>query len=121
MEAEKAQKEAWETFLCHKEMDIRLSVDDWVERCRKIRFVELDSLSAEFNVSMEHVVARIEKLVEEQRVAGVFVDNRRTFVVFGEKELQSLADVVRTKGCVDAGQVADWMNKQVEQHVTPLY
>ena len=117
--AEKAQKEAWETFLCNKETGTKLLVSDWLERCSQNRFVALVGLAEEFDVSLENVVERIVQLVQEQRVAGVF-SNGNTFVVFDEKELQALADVVRTKGCLDAGQVADWMNHHVIQHVAPL-
>lgn len=119
--ADRAQKEAWETFLCNHETGTKLLVSDWLAQCQQNRIVALDALAEEFGVALENVAQRIKQLVSQQRVAGVFTKNGNTFVVFGELELQSLADLVRTRGCMDANQVADWMNQQVTQHVAPLH
>ena len=113
--AKMAQKEAWETFLCN-ETGAKLLVTDWLKQCRQNRLISCHALATEFGVSLEHVRQRIQQLVQEQRVAGVFT-KENMFVFFDEKELRLLADSVRTNGCMDAGDISKWMNNQVSRHV----
>ena len=116
--ADKAKKEAWETFLVNQGSATKLLVNDWIQKCKMNRFISLDALVEEFAVSLETVRDRIQQLVKEQRVAGVFA-SENLFIFFDEKELQSLADAVQAHGCMDACEIAAWMNTHVAQHVAP--
>jgi len=123
-EAARARQKAWEIFLSKHHRSIgnerqQVTVDEWVQEYQKRQIVSLSDTAHEFGVSTDAVRDRIQTLVEERRVAGVFMKAKKeeedddVFVMYSNEQLEALASLVKSKGLVSKNDVADWMSAQI--------
>mmetsp|Transcript_20962 Transcript_20962/g.39808 ORF Transcript_20962/g.39808 Transcript_20962/m.39808 type:complete len:314 (+) Transcript_20962:96-1037(+) len=115
--AARARQEAWEIFLTkNKDGDKqqKVSVEEWLQECQKHRMVFLSSTARAFGVSTQAVRNRIQTLVEERRVAGVFMKTKEesVFVHYSNQQLEALANLIKCKGLASKKDIVNWMNEQ---------
>ena len=112
MAIEKADRERqvqleWETFLSGP--DRTLSVEDWLGSLG--RYADIDELAESFSTSPEAIQSRVQTLVDEGRVTGVFEGNR--FICLYEDELKEIVQRIREAGSVSLSDVAGICNQVI--------
>lgn len=103
-EREKLEQHRFNIFL--ESLKRTQSVDDWLAEVREKKVIQLVDVANSFEVSVADVKARIETLIQERRVAGVFEGDGR-FIYFSENELNAFASEIKRRGKVTLKDVAD--------------
>lgn len=99
----------WETFLSNDEKS--LSVAEWRTELQSYRFADLNRLALEFGTSVDNVRKRIDTLVAECRVAGIFEDDY--FIYFTDAELHALAQQIKCMGMATTSQIAEYCTQTI--------
>jgi negative regulator of genetic competence, sporulation and motility len=94
-----AEFERWETFVKTDSQPNRIiRVTELVERLQRNRVLNIEALSLEFqNMEPERIVCRLNELVDDGRIAGVFVNNQKSFLYFSDHDLLKLAEEIEPK------------------------
>jgi hypothetical protein len=123
-----ADLEKWETFLKSDEPGKKkasmMTVAELIERLERDRTLDVGQVSLEFNVTEELVVRRLNELVGDGRIAGVFANqnnlddgdsNRKRFIYFSDQELRSIANEIEAKQKVSYAELAAYCNGEIQQ------
>ena len=108
---EQKEQSEWETFMSGP--DCTLSVQEWTRDLNRERIVDIDEIAAQFSTIQAVVRKRIEKLVQERRVAGVFEGNK--FIFVSDTELQAIAGKILEAGSCSLSDVARICNEVVSE------
>jgi DDRGK domain len=111
-----ANLEQWETFLKTNESSKSpITVVELIERLQRDRYLDVEGLSLELHLSQELIIGRLNELVDDGRIAGVFVNdnNRKSFVYFSDHELRSIAKQIESTQKVSYAELAAFCNDQI--------
>jgi len=100
-------RQRWSTFLSSSKKT--QTVDEFVVVLEQDGVVSIDSVAETFGVSPLAVKCRIDQLIQEKRVIGVFEADGR-FVYFREAEVQALMTAMRKEGELSDSAIADLWN-----------
>ena len=89
-ELKRKERLEWETFLSGPERT--QTVEELVGQLKQERYITVDETAERFSTTPDVVRERIERLVNEERVAGVFEEDQ--FIYFSDDELKAIADQV---------------------------
>jgi hypothetical protein len=135
-DAQEQQRQAeWNTFLSSPKRT--LSVQEWINGMELLknekenhRTVNIDQLAASFDLSSRQVKDRIHELIQQRRVAGVFIKSAAAaatdpstaaaaaaesaeselFVYFSDQDLRDLAKEIEKRGSITPAEMADLCN-----------
>jgi DDRGK domain len=113
-----ANLEQWETFLkTNESAKSPVTVVGLIERLQRDRHLDVEGLSLELHVPQELIVGRLNELVDDGRIAGVFVNNnnRKSFVYFSDHELRSIAKQIESTKKVSYAELAAFCNDQISR------
>eukprot|EP00522_Entomoneis_paludosa_P006161 CAMPEP_0172444286 /NCGR_PEP_ID=MMETSP1065-20121228/4339_1 /TAXON_ID=265537 /ORGANISM="Amphiprora paludosa, Strain CCMP125" /LENGTH=314 /DNA_ID=CAMNT_0013194753 /DNA_START=98 /DNA_END=1042 /DNA_ORIENTATION=+ len=108
--AELERQSAWETFLSTKSCS--LSVNQWIEEIQSNQSVSIDDIASRFDVSSDRVLARIDELVDEKRVAGVVTMTGR-FIYISQQNIDKIMEEIEAKAIVSDSEIATICNSIV--------
>ena len=129
---EQQRQAAWNTFLSSPKRT--LPVQEWIDGMELLknknenhRTVNIDQLAASFDLSSRRVKDRIHELIQQRRVAGVFINSASStatdpttaavaaaeselFVYFSDQDLRDLAKEIEKRGSITPAEMADLCN-----------
>lgn len=112
-----AELEQWETFLKTESPPLPkrvLTVAELIERLELDRVLSIEDLSREFHgLAQELIVRRLNELVDDGRIAGVFTNNQTRFIYFADHELRRIAKEIESKQKISYDDLADFCNDQI--------
>jgi DDRGK domain len=76
------------------------SVSEFVADCRNDRVVMVDAIAKLYGVEPIRVTDRIQQLLSEGRIAGIFQKKHQRFIYVADEELRLIASTVRERGSV---------------------
>eukprot|EP01066_Platyproteum_vivax_P002724 Platyproteum_vivax@DN1337_c0_g1_i1.p1 len=103
VEKEKAEYEKWKTELsvaeegAGDEDDEAHSIDAFIDTIKRRKVVILEELASDFNLRSQEVIKRLEPLVEQKRITGIF-DDRGRFIYISPEEMTAVANYLNQKG-----------------------
>jgi hypothetical protein len=122
--------EKWETFLKSDEPGKKnasmMTVAELIERLERDRILDVGQVSLQFNVTEELVVRRLNELVADGRISGVFANtnnlddgdgdnNQKQFIYFSDQELRLIASEIEAKQKVSYAELAAYCNDEILQ------
>lgn len=120
---EQERQQAWNTFLStnanknsNNHHRTSLSVKDWIAEVEQNRMVDLRETARRFGVTVEQVVARINTLLQEGRLGGVFARENTVFIFLSEDDLQTIANHVIAEGKVTEQSLAQYVLRMVQNN-----
>lgn len=86
---------------------------EFIEYVKTRKVVQLDDVSAHFNLKVHEVVERLESLQDDGTINGV-IDDRGKFIYISEGEMRSVAKFIQQNGRVSISDVASTSNRLID-------
>eukprot|EP00978_Attheya_sp_CCMP212_P012291 scaffold30508_cov35-Attheya_sp.AAC.1 len=92
-----------------------LLVEDFVASCEAQRVIHLDDVACQFDISIEHVIERIEQIEQEGRITGIIDAN--TFIYVSPTEMSAIANFCHRNGKVTVTEIAKECNRLLNLNI----
>eukprot|EP00550_Attheya_septentrionalis_P004687 CAMPEP_0198291876 /NCGR_PEP_ID=MMETSP1449-20131203/9242_1 /TAXON_ID=420275 /ORGANISM="Attheya septentrionalis, Strain CCMP2084" /LENGTH=327 /DNA_ID=CAMNT_0043990561 /DNA_START=85 /DNA_END=1068 /DNA_ORIENTATION=+ len=92
-----------------------LLVEDFVALCEAQRVINLDDMACQFDISIEHVIKRIEQIEEEGRITGII--DEHTFIYVSPTEMSAIANFCHRNGKVTVTEIAKECNRLLNLNI----
>jgi hypothetical protein len=80
------------------------TVSEFVQECQHDRVVDIPKMASQYHVEPSYIVDRLQQLISCGRIAGFFRRNENDkpyqFIYLSDDELNSIASITRSRGCV---------------------
>ena len=88
-------------------------LNEFINYIKEQKVVVLEELAAEFGISTQEAVSRVEKLQKADRLTGI-IDDRGKFIYITPDEMERVAAFIKKKGRVQISQLAAESNRLIQ-------